>query len=187
MHHLGKIGLFLILFLSSTVRSTEAAQLHLTWKDVATGEDGFAIERSPSPSSPFVQIASVWSGTAAYTDSTVTEGNTYCYRTRSFSAFGTSPYSNVSCSTVPKALTLRLVLTGNGKGSVQASPSSLSCSTTCTLSRASSAAITLTAIPAADSHFVGWQGTTCRAAKTCTILSNQTTQVFAVFERNKAK
>ena len=77
----------------------KAAQLHLTWRDNSSDENGFIIERRTKGDEKFVQIATQGANVTSYTDSDVTAGTTYCYRVRAFNAVGSSPYSQEFCAT----------------------------------------------------------------------------------------
>ena len=76
-----------------------AWQLTATWVDTSNDETGFSIERATGASGNYAEIATVTAGVAAYTDSSVAAGTTYCYRVRAFNSAGYSAYSNASCNT----------------------------------------------------------------------------------------
>jgi len=81
--------------LAATIQST--TQIRLTWRDNATNETGFVVERSDNGGA-FTQIAAPGrrnnTGTVTYNDNTVTAGNTYAYRVTAVNAGGPSAYSN---------------------------------------------------------------------------------------------
>jgi hypothetical protein len=79
-----------------------AAQINLKWNDVA-GEQGYKIERKPSASSTWAQIASIAADMTWYADtnSGLTPGTTYNYRVRAFTTGGNSGYSNTATATTP--------------------------------------------------------------------------------------
>jgi hypothetical protein len=73
----------------------------LNWRDHATNESGFEIQRSANGASSFVTIARVKAGTHSYVDSAPPSG-TYYYRVRAYTAAGlTSAFSNTASATVP--------------------------------------------------------------------------------------
>jgi hypothetical protein len=76
-----------------------AAQLHLSWIDNSSNEDGFEIERKIGEDGTFVQIAIQGANLNLYTDDNLTPGTAYCYRMRAFNASGKSGYSNEACAT----------------------------------------------------------------------------------------
>ena len=67
--------------------------VHLTWKDNATNEDGFDIERSDASSS-FGALDGVPFDSVSYHDSAVTLGITYTYRVRARRGMTYSVFSN---------------------------------------------------------------------------------------------
>src|SRR3954451_8202033 len=84
-----------LFFLTLTAWKTEllAAQFQLTWTDNSTNEDGFKVERKAGPNGTYAQIASIPANITAYSDSSVVNGATYCYRVFAFNTGGNSPYS----------------------------------------------------------------------------------------------
>jgi Tol biopolymer transport system component/alpha-tubulin suppressor-like RCC1 family protein len=90
---------------ATAVSSTE---IHLSWTDNATNEDGFRIERcSGSGCSSFSEIATVAANVTGYQDTGLTPGTSYSYRVRAYNAGGTSGYSNTATAAT------------NAEGSVQ--------------------------------------------------------------------
>ncbi|MFH1228674.1 MAG: DUF2341 domain-containing protein [Planctomycetota bacterium] len=69
-------------------------QINLNWQDNSSGEDGFKIERSINDNLNWVQIATVLTNTAIYSDNTVAPDTTYYYRVRSYNALGNDSWSN---------------------------------------------------------------------------------------------
>jgi hypothetical protein len=83
--------------LSST--HANAASPALNWTDTSNNETGFKIERMPAGGS-FNLLATVGSNVQAYTDTTVVEGRSYCYRVSAYNSAGTSAPSNSACAQV---------------------------------------------------------------------------------------
>src|SRR5689334_14694761 len=81
-----------------------AAQLQLSWLDNSSDESGFNIERKTGTTGTYAQIASVGANVTTYTDSSLTNSTTYCYRVNAFNSAGTSPYSPEACATTPAAI-----------------------------------------------------------------------------------
>lgn len=79
----------------------------LRWRDNATNETGFVVERSDN-GGPFVQIAAPGprnnTGNVNYVDSSLVAGTTYDYRVAAQNANGLSAYSNTATVTTPQAL-----------------------------------------------------------------------------------
>ena len=86
-----------------------AASNTLTWTDNSTNELNFNIERKAEACTgtlPFAVLASVGVNVTTYTDSAVTEGQTYCYRVNASNTSGVSAYSNTASRTVPFSVPL---------------------------------------------------------------------------------
>ena len=64
----------------------------LAWKDNATNEDGFQIERQTG--STWQVLATVAANTKTFTDASAARRTTYTYRVLAFNVAGGSPYSN---------------------------------------------------------------------------------------------
>lgn len=77
-------------------KAVNSSTINLSWTDNSTNENGFAIERSTSSSSGFVQIAYIWSNMTTYKDSGLARKTTYYYRVRAFNANGNSAYTNIA-------------------------------------------------------------------------------------------
>jgi outer membrane protein assembly factor BamB/subtilisin family serine protease len=73
-------------------------QISLTWKDQATNESGFSVERRFALDPDFVEIAQLGPDSTEFTDTAVLPETTYCYRVRAFTSSGQSDYSNESCA-----------------------------------------------------------------------------------------
>jgi len=82
---------------ASAVSST---RIDLAWTDASDDEDGFSIERAVSGGA-FSEIATVGSGVAAYSDTTVAAATAYSYRVRASNTAGFSAYSNTASATTP--------------------------------------------------------------------------------------
>jgi len=95
--------LFLLAFLLAD--PTFGAELILTWTDNSTNEDGFIIQRAPTPDTgtalvgSFVEIARVGKDVVTYTDKDLPQGTRYTYRVAAFNAFATSPFSAMASAT----------------------------------------------------------------------------------------
>ena len=70
---------------------------------------------------------------------------------------------------------------GSGTGSVQSSPSGISCGASCSGPFDDGSTVTLTATPAAGSVFTGWSGGGCSGAGTCTLTMGSDQTVTATF------
>ncbi|MHC4748299.1 MAG: fibronectin type III domain-containing protein [Planctomycetota bacterium] len=59
-------------------------QINLTWEDNSIDELGFKIERAPTASGAWTQIATVPANTTFYEDIGLTPNTQYCYRVRAY-------------------------------------------------------------------------------------------------------
>lgn len=79
-------------------------QVALTWRDNATTETGFVIERAPAGSTTFATVAVApprnSTGTTTYTDTTVAGASSYTYRVRATNVAGVSAPSNTATATI---------------------------------------------------------------------------------------
>jgi len=178
---------FLLVTLIAWHVEAVAGQLSLTWLDNSTNELGFAVERSTGTTGIFGEVSTTGPNVTAYTDLTVADATTYCYRVRAFNATAYSDYSNVACATVAQTFGLAVVKIGAGSGTVTSVPAGISCGTSCSGSYASGTAVTLTASPATGSTFAGWSGAGCSSTGTCTVTVSGTTTVTATFAPRPAE
>ena len=69
----------------------------LTWRDNASNETGFVVERSTDGGATFTRLGPVpartGTGNVTFTDNTVTQGASYVYRVAAENAAGVSPYT----------------------------------------------------------------------------------------------
>jgi len=86
----------------STLAATLQAgpQVRLTWKDNASNETGFVVERSVNGGAYSV-LATLGSNTTSYINTGVLPGETYTYRVAAFNIAGQSAYSNLAAMAVP--------------------------------------------------------------------------------------
>jgi|GEM_PF-5086111 len=102
-------------------RAVSGSQVDLGWKDNATTETGFKIERKDGASGTYAQVATVgastaaWPGQVAWSNQGLAPGTAYTYRVRATNAAGDSGWSNeASVTTVglplaPSNLTTNVV------------------------------------------------------------------------------
>jgi subtilisin family serine protease len=86
-----------------TAESTDPGSVVLNWKDNATREDGYRIERRLASSPAYTEIATVPSNSITFADPTTSGGVSYEYRVRAFNTIGNSQYSNEASVTTPTA------------------------------------------------------------------------------------
>ena len=160
-----------------------AAQLQLTWSDNSTDETGFKVQRKTGTTGTYADIASVGANVTSYTDASLMNATTYCFRVNAFNANGNSPYSPEACGTTASTIqtfSLSIAKTGTGTGTVSSSSAGINCGSTCSGTFNSGTVIALTATAAAGSIFAGWTGDidcsdgslTMNASKSCTATFN---------------
>lgn len=74
-------------------------QVKLVWKDNATNETGYKIERKTG-SGNYSEIATVSANVTNYTNTGLSNNTTYTYRVRAYNAVGNSDYSNEATVTI---------------------------------------------------------------------------------------
>jgi hypothetical protein len=75
--------------------------VEIVWRDNDIGESGFRLERRLGLSGAWAPLAELGTNVTRYVDSTVTAGNVYQYRVRSWNASGASEASQPRSVTVP--------------------------------------------------------------------------------------
>lgn len=103
------------------------AQIRLTWRDNATNETGFEIQRSMN-GGVFTTLANpgprVTTGNVTYTDITAVAGNSYSYKVRALNGVVVSAFSNTasvnipSVPVAPSGLTATAALATNNRDTV---------------------------------------------------------------------
>ncbi len=180
---------WLLLVAVVAVSEANAAVLTASWTDNSSGQAAFEVDRRAQNEFDFSKIADVPPGSLSYVDSSVVEGVTYCYRVRAYTDGGQSTYSNEACALAPVAtlappiFVLFVTKFGTGSGGIVSSGTVL-CDPNCTAAflPPPDRTITLTAVPAAGSRFVGWGGG-CSGTGPCTVAGNTTVAVVAIFDR----
>jgi hypothetical protein len=178
-----RVAVATLLFLTVLAWHAEtiAGQLTESWVNNTSDAIGISIERSEGTTGWFAEIATTGATATSYTDLTVADGTTYCYRVRAYNPTAYSAYSNTACGATAQALSLAVVMMGTGSGVVISTPSGILCGTTCSGTYGSGTAVTLTATPATGSTFAGWSGGGCSGTGTCTVTVTSTTTVTATF------
>ena len=84
---------------SLAAAAASQTQINLAWADLSSNEDGFKIERSPTGTGSWTQIATLAAGATTYQDTGRTADTSYWYRVRSYNGAGNSSYSNIASAT----------------------------------------------------------------------------------------
>jgi hypothetical protein len=69
-------------------------EITLSWKDNASSENGYVIERTESPQTSFTILDTLKGSGNEYADKKVEQAQTYTYRIKAYNDFGESEYSN---------------------------------------------------------------------------------------------
>ncbi len=88
---------------------------------------------------------------------------------------------SVTATFVPSQFTLSVAKPGTGAGSVISRPAGINCGATCSSAFANGASVTLKALPAAGSAFLGWTGPCQVQGNICTLTMSAAITVGAVF------
>src|SRR5262245_28756285 len=93
-----------VVLLSAQVTMAAPGKATLTWTDASDNETLFNVERAPGDCTTpgtFAEIATVGSDVTTFTDLTLKEGLTYCYRVAASNPAGKSTFSNTAAKAVP--------------------------------------------------------------------------------------
>jgi hypothetical protein len=126
-------------------------QIVLQWRDNSTNESGFKIERAPTASGAWKQIATTGANAGSYVNTSLTPSTTYFYRVRAYNTRANSGYTGVASATT----TAGAAVPCNYAISTSASPSAGGTTTgggtvTC------NSAVTVNATPSSGYNFVKW-------------------------------
>jgi hypothetical protein len=102
----------------------------------------------------------------------------FTYAVVATNASGRAPSATASV-TVTRAVTVSKF--GAGSGTVTSSPAGINCGATCSAPFAGGSSVTLTAVAAAGSTFVGWSGGGCSGTSTCHLTVSAAESVTATF------
>jgi hypothetical protein len=175
-------GLILLMLLGVRADLAMGGQLTATWLSNSSEELGFSVERSPGTTDAFAEVGLTDSGITSYTDTTVEDSATYCYRVRAFDTTAYSDYSNIACATAGPRVNVAVIELGSGEGTVISTPPGIMCGSICSDAYAPGTVVVLTATPAAGSTFAGWHGGGCSGTGSCVAALTQATTVTATFE-----
>src|SRR5262245_25244579 len=171
----------LLLLTALVPRVASAGQLQLSWLDNSAGEASFRIERKAGTGGMYGELALEAPGVTTYTDASVIDGTTYCYRVQAYDSLAVSPYSNEACGSTATGLTLTVSPSGTGQGTVTSNPAGINCGLDCTEAYGSGVVVTLSAAATNGSVFGGWNGGGCSGTGTCTLIGNTPVTVAVTF------
>lgn len=86
-----------------TATAVSYNQINLAWKDNATNETGFYVERCKGATcTNFTRIATVGANVTTYASTGLSSNTTYRFRVRAYNATGASSYSNIASAKTPR-------------------------------------------------------------------------------------
>jgi len=85
-----------------TVAVASASRIDLSWKDMASNETGYSVERKIG-SGAFTEVARLSANATGYSSTGLSENTLYTYRVRAFNASGYSGYSTQAYGRTPLA------------------------------------------------------------------------------------
>jgi hypothetical protein len=91
--------------LTATLNPPSFSDVTLNWKDHATSEDGYTIERSPD-NYHFDLLDTLGVGANSYHDTTVASNSVYFYRIQAFNSLGRSAYTTLQVTNAPPAVSI---------------------------------------------------------------------------------
>ena len=78
---------------SNLTAAVSGNHINMAWTDHSTNETGFSVERGPSASGPWTEIATTLPNQHSYSDYGLAAGTTYWYRVASYNQKGASAYT----------------------------------------------------------------------------------------------
>ncbi|MBI4421458.1 MAG: choice-of-anchor J domain-containing protein [Gemmatimonadetes bacterium] len=100
----GTVTLGTLLAVGLTATPAGATQINLAWRDSASNEDGFKVERCTGAGcSTFSEVVSVAANATSFQNTALTSGGTYGYRVRAFTAAANGAYSGTASATTSSA------------------------------------------------------------------------------------
>lgn len=94
--------------------AVSSSQINLSWKDASSNEQGFRVQRAPSSTGPWAQIASTSANITNYANTGLSASTTYHYRVQSFNKRGASLFSNISSATTQPQVSCTYSLSSSG-------------------------------------------------------------------------
>lgn len=95
------------------VSGSTSSSLSLSWQHPSTDETGFELQRAPTASGAWLQVAAPGGGSSTHHDSGLDAATTYFYRIRATNGAGPSAWSNVASGTTAAAPAIALAATGS--------------------------------------------------------------------------
>jgi hypothetical protein len=158
-----------------------SAQLDLNWVDSSDGQASFIVRRAPGGNLGYTNIAQLPPGITSYSDKSVSPDTTYCYQVAGVEGGSISPFSTVACAKPGGGFSVSVTKTGAASGSIGSSPPGIVCGATCSFTYPAGKVVTLTAVPAPGSTFIGWSRGGCSGTRPCTMVGNVPVTVTATF------
>ena len=141
------------------------------------------IDCGASCQASFVNGATVTLTAVAAADSTFTGWSGACSGTAAACTLALTSARSATANFTAKAVAT-VVATGTGNGRVSSSPAGIDCGATCQARFTNGTAVTLTAVAAPGSTFMGWSGACSGTAPTCTLAMTDDQTATAAFMTN---
>jgi hypothetical protein len=92
---------------------------------------------------------------------------------------------SVDASVDARPVSLTMMKSGNGSGTVTSSPAGVDCGSDCIAAYAPGTTVTLTATPDGGTNFIGWTGGGCTGTGTCVVTVTADTSIEAAFAKQQ--
>jgi fibronectin type 3 domain-containing protein len=86
-----------------TVTTLLSSKIIIAWTDNSNNETGFKVQRKLGATGTYTTITTTGANATTYSDISVTDGTSYCYRVCATNAAGDSAFSNEASGTTPLA------------------------------------------------------------------------------------
>ena len=84
--------------------AASSSQINLSWQDNSANESGFIVQRAPSSTGPWMQIATTGVNVKSYANSALGAGTTYYYRVCAYNSRGNSTFSSTASATTSQSV-----------------------------------------------------------------------------------
>ena len=153
-----------------------------------TGTGGGSVDSAPAGITCGADCTQLYDVGTSVTLTATPDANSRFVQWTGGSCTGTNPVCTVDMTVARTATAefrtvrvLTVVKNGTGLGTVTSAPTGINCGGDCTETYDNGTSVTLTAVAAAGSRFVGWSGGGCTGTGTCVVPMTAATTVTATF------